>query len=227
MYDRFEKVASATLTAAALALVALFARREFRATQVKASDPGTPTYVSDWGNLLAHGRLIGNPSARARIIEFADLECPSCRGFNETITRLQRKHPDDVALIFIHYPLAYHRFAIPAARAVECAHEAGRFAELASLIYEKQDSLGLTSFPALALRAGVNDTSAFSKCLDRPTGHPLIAAGLAAGKRIKIRGTPTVILNGWMYAETPNEIELARDIEQVLAGKDPFPRPTR
>lgn len=49
---------------------------------------------------------------------------------------------DDIAFYLVHLPLPGHRFARPAARASECAHAEGRFAEMVDAIYDSQDSLG-------------------------------------------------------------------------------------
>ena len=221
MNNAWEKLTSVALGVAALAIASVLVHREFFDTAAAQAprEVRLPEYVEEWQEMVPVGRLVGRPDARVKLIEFADLECPFCRGFNATVGRVLEKYPNDVALVFVHLPLPGHRFAQPAAKAAECAYDAGRFSQMVDAVYERQDSLGLKSWTSFAVRAGIRDTSAFARCLANPKTPSAVEAGLALSSKVGISGTPTVLLNGWRYPSPPAEDQLVKDIETLLAGR--------
>lgn len=154
-------------------------------------------------------------------MEFVDLECPFCRRYQATLQRVADQFGSAVSLVFLHYPLDMHRFARPAAQASECAERQGRFREFVEAAYAKQDSFGLKAWVSVAREAGVPDTAGFLRCLE---GAPAtrIDSARAAGEGIPVRGTPTLVVNGWTFRSPPPESELVRVITELLAGREPF-----
>lgn len=179
------------------------------------------TYTKEWRTLLTSGRLIGDSAAPVKIIEFMDIECPFCRQLNAALHTVRQKYPNEVAYVFVHYPLPTHRFGAIAARAAECGASAGRFLATIDALYAKQDSFGLRPWSAYAKSAGLSDTGAFAQCVSQSSSPPLVSAGVAAGRKIGVSGTPTVIVNGWRYSATPSDAELLGLISDVLAGRTP------
>jgi len=175
--------------------------------------------------MVHDGVMVGDSAARVKIIEFSDLECPVCRRFQQTVRVVQAKYPKDVAVVFVHFPLPMHRFARPAARAGECA--GNQFAAFVNLVYRKQDSLGLKPWTSYATEAGIRDTVPFAACVHATDPVPRIESGVALGLRMGIRGTPTIIVNGWRLQATPSEEELMRTVDALIAGKEPFPADAR
>jgi protein-disulfide isomerase len=203
----------------------MFVRREFRGeSQAGRQGPPPPEFRSDWLDLASGGVRVGRPDARITILEFADLECPACRRFQSTLRLVRNRFPDDISVVFVHFPLPQHRFARKAAQAAECADEQGRFAEFIELTFEQQDSLGLKSWASFGREAGVPDSKRFEKCVGRLPSPSRIDTGIALATRIRATGTPTVIVNGWRYYGTPREDELVRVITSLLARRAPFDR---
>jgi protein-disulfide isomerase len=124
--------------------------------------------------------------------------------------------------VFVHYPLSQHRFAMAAARAVECAEAEGHFADLVAAIYEKQDSLGLRSWGSYAKEAGIADTTRIVKCASSSSRVSRIEQGIAYGNRLGVQFTPTIVVNGWRLGGTPSKTELIRIIEAIAGGHAPF-----
>jgi protein-disulfide isomerase len=211
------------LTLTALVMAAVLVHREFFANAPQKPMRAPPEYVESWRDVLGTAVVGDNRDAPVQIIEFMDLECPFCRHFNALTRALAREYGGRVSVGVVHYPLeGMHRFARPAAAAAECAAELGRFGQMVDAIYDKQDSLGLKSWGSYAWDAGVRDTVAFGKCL--PKGHrsPRIDAGLSTARRLAITGTPTVMINGWLLRNPPNQNELEEAVAAILAGKSPF-----
>src|SRR5262245_61999730 len=91
------------------------------ATRPVAPDDQKASFVENWSDLLDSGTQIGLSSASVKIIEFSDFECPFCARFGNALRDVRAKYPNDIAVVYVHFPIPTHRFAIPAARAAECA----------------------------------------------------------------------------------------------------------
>lgn len=222
MEGRLDRMLSATLVTCAIAVTATVVHREFAAPPSPALPPlERPAFVAAWKDALSAGIEIGNRAAPIKVVEFADLECPFCARFHEDMLAVMKKYPQDVSLVFVHFPLASHRFALQAARAVECADARGRVSELVSLLYSKQDSIGMKSWGAYAQEVGIPDTAGFRNCALDPTTIKRIDAGKEVGAKIRVTATPTVLVNGWRYGRAPDEAELERIVQTVLKGGSP------
>ncbi|MEP6591651.1 MAG: thioredoxin domain-containing protein [Gemmatimonadota bacterium] len=166
---------------------------------------------------MAAGHRIGVVGAQVTIVEFADFECPACRTFaTRSMKAIRATYPTDVAMVFRHWPLEYHRFAYPAARAAECAGEQGRFVQYHDLLYAQQDSLGLKTFEALAGEAGVPNAQEFSKCVARRDSVPAIQRDVRAVLALRGTGTPTVVINGLHYTAVPDSASLDSIVRSLI-----------
>jgi protein-disulfide isomerase len=137
------------------------------------------------------------------------------------VSELLAERVRDVRALYVSFPLAYHRFALPAARAAECASESGGFRRWIDVVYSKQDSLGLKSWASYAVEAGIVDTARIQACATSRAEFVRIAAGQDFGSRIDLTGTPTVIANGWRFRDTPTKETLGRAIDDLLSGRSP------
>ena len=207
---------SVLLTLAACVMAASMVLREFKESRSASVVTEKPQFFADWNGLSTIGVRNGPVDAPVTIVEFSDLECPFCRRFHETANRATGRYGNQVSRLFIHYPLPSHRFARPAARAAECAAGEDRFHAFVHAVFESQDSLGLKSWVAYAKDAGVIDTSAFLRCTMDTVSIPRIEQGLRAGKTYDIKGTPTVLVNGWRFASPPTESELIQVVDSIL-----------
>jgi len=222
MQERFDRMLSITLVVCAIGVTATVIHREFAPSpRLALPTLDHPEFVAAWRDALSVGIEIGNHSAPVKVVEFADLECPFCRRFHESTIAVIKKHPHDVSLVFVHFPLANHRFARQAARAVECADARGQFAALVGLLYSQQDSIGLKSWGAYAHEVGIPDTAGFRSCALDPSTIKRIDAGKAFGEKIQVTATPTVLVNGWRYGRAPDENELERIVQTMLKGGSP------
>ena len=109
---------------------------------------------------------------------------------------LRAKYPQDVAVLFRHFPLPMHPYARPAALAAVCAAAQGRFETFYDALYNLQDSLGHMPWLRYAVRAGVPDTAAFATCVADSAGVARLTDDQAAGNKLQVEGTPTVLVNG-------------------------------
>lgn len=222
MRDLWDKTLSGVLASAAAAMTVVLVHREFFAGAAGAPPSRVSSYVSEWRQYTAVGRTVGDSQAPVTILAFADLQCPFCARFHAAVRRVQREYPGRVRYSFVHYPLPMHPQALAAARAVECAKAADRFAEAIDFVFANQDSLGKQDWMWFGRGAGVTDTVQFRRCVADTTTAPIIRAGLELGTKVAVRGTPTVLLNGWRYAGVPSDTELVRATGDLLAGRKPY-----
>jgi protein-disulfide isomerase len=197
-----------TATSIVLTVLAIFVTAKYALTAsgrpVRAERSSTSARMRGWSDALVLGhRLSGDSLSAATLVMFGDLECPACRGFNEVLQKAIVDHPRDLRVLYISYPLPYHRFALPAARATECAARLGNVARWLDIVYRKQDSLGLKSWGAFAHDAGITDTASVAACAIRPATFPAIDAGLRLGQTANIPGTPAIAIDGWMFSLPP------------------------
>ncbi len=174
-------------------------------------------YVRNWRVFDTGGAVIGPATATVRVVEFGDFECPACRVFALTALRgVLTDHPNDVSVRFRNWPLSYHPFARSAAAAAICADRQGRFAPFFWHVYSEQDSLGRKSDLSYARESGVLDTSAFRRCLADSSVDQSIETDVRASQALALSGTPSILLQGTLYAMPPDSAEFANDVAQLL-----------
>jgi protein-disulfide isomerase len=131
------------------------------------------------------------------IATFVDFQCPYCKALAPVLDSILNEFDGQVALEVHHFPLPSHERALPMAIASECADRQGRFKEMYTTLYVQADSIGKKPWAAIASDARIADIPAFEACAKLPAGtFKRIDSGLTLGRRIGVRGTPTVYING-------------------------------
>src|SRR3989344_868387 len=99
-----------------------------------ASVPANPELVSGGARWSR-----GPAEAKVTVVEFSDLQCPACRAVQPAIAQVINKYPDQVRVIFRHFPLkTIHTYAQLAAQAAEAAGEQDKFWEMHDLLFNRQ-----------------------------------------------------------------------------------------
>ncbi|MET0533569.1 MAG: thioredoxin domain-containing protein [Steroidobacter sp.] len=220
---RWDAVLTVVLVTCALITTGLVLRRELFSPATTSPQAATqkPVYIDDWRAHLRRGVTLGSPDAPVQLIEFADFECPFCASFHGTIETVRERYPTQIALTYIHYPIPGHRFAEPAARVAECAGEQGRFEAMHARLYKGQDQFGLKPWSEFATDAGVPDLATFGSCIQKTDPLQSVIEGRELAEQLNVRGTPTVIVNGWQLARPPSATELDAMVKAILDGKSP------
>lgn len=219
MASKWDTGFTVTLLICALVTTGLVVRREL--VQSPAAPTPKPKFIKEWRSALRESVQLGFPSAPVQLIEFADFECPFCANLHKSLTALRIRYPRELALSYVHFPLPGHRFAEPAARAAECAREQGRFEAMHDRLFEQQDQLGLKSWNEFATEASVPNIAAFEFCIKNTAPVPRIEADKRLGNQLEVKGTPTLIINGWKLAQPPTLDELDSMVKAILAGREP------
>lgn len=212
------------LVLCALVTTGLVIRREINpAPLVSSTNVSSPSLIKDWREALKRGSTMGPPNAPVQVVEFADFECPFCASFNSTLRAARERYQDKIALTFAHFPLETHKFAESAALAAECAADQGHFEAMHNQLFEHQSAFGQRPWTDFARDAGVADLSRFEACMAQAAPLTRIRAAKALGANtFEVRGTPTVVINGWKLSSLPSDSELDEMIQAVLAGESPI-----
>lgn len=221
--DRLATAGMVLAIGCAVITTGLVLLRELKGLAPLNPGPGTNEFQTldrgAWAELARTGRRIGPDAAPITIAVLGDLECPACRHFHESaLTPLLTRFPDEVAFVFHHWPLPYHRWAYFGARLTECAAEEGRFLQMLDAIYQHQDSLGRASAAFFAREAGIPVSGGFSDCANRQDSVETISQGIALAGRLGASGTPTIAINGRLLSYVPDSSRLFAYVTRLRRG---------
>lgn len=154
------------------------------------------------------------------MVIWSDFECPYCRYMACTLEAVVKKYRKTVRMVFRHNPLSFHKYAMPAAEAVEAARAIkGRkgfwrmYAKVfpLSLCPRKSTKANLRTWLDKAKRRSPKLTrstlerfakklrlrkSRFKRYMDRHTHRARIKRQAATANALGARGTPALFVNG-------------------------------
>jgi protein-disulfide isomerase len=153
--------------------------------------------AADPAPVTGEDHIRGNVNAKVTLIEYSDFECPFCLRHLDTLDQLLATYPNDVRLVYRHFPLSFHPEAQKAAEASECAADQGKFWEMHDKIFEANagGDMGVDKWKQVASELGLN-TNQFNTCLDSGEKADEVNADLQEGSLAGIGGTPGTFVNG-------------------------------
>lgn len=146
--------------------------------------------------LRADEHALGDPAAPIVMVEFADLQCPFCKDFQaSTFPDLDSAYikTGKVRFVVRDLPLSSHPYARPAAEAVRCAEEQGKYWELRSALLKESAPPSPETTSAVA--AGIHlEMNKFEECQNLHTFSADIEAEKSEAARLGIKGTPAFLI---------------------------------
>jgi protein-disulfide isomerase len=112
-----------------------------------------------------------------------------------TLQQIQRQYGDDVRIVFKHNPLSFHKSAMPAANAVECAREQGKFWEYHDKLFQNQKQLTPANYERYAKELGL-DVAEWMQCYATEKHKQRILRDQRKAMSLGARGTPAFFVNG-------------------------------
>lgn len=99
----------------------------------------------------------GAKDGKIKILIFSDYECSFCAIYEDSIAQVLNNYPNDVTIVFKHFPLNIHLNAKNAAIASECAGLQDKFWEMHDKLFElnKSKSMNLDSIKQAAVDLGL------------------------------------------------------------------------
>lgn len=163
-----------------------------------------PVGAGDW--------ILGPENAPVTLIEYSDFECPACRSVQPLLKEVLASMPDEVRLIYRHFPLrTIHPKSIPAARAAEAAGLQGKFWQMHDVLFEKQPEWSVVGvnaddqFEKYAADMGL-DIERFKADYKSREMSSKVNAAYDAAVRLRLEYTPTFFLNGRLI-ENPRSVD--------------------
>lgn len=165
-------------------------------TDPTAQQPTTPSQPPKAVD-EAKDHIWGPKTAKVTLIEYSDFECPYCAKHFDTMEQIKKAYPNDVRIVFRHFPLSFHPNAEKAAEASECAAAQGKFWEMHDKIFDanKAGAMSVSAWKQAAKDLGLN-TDKFDKCLDSGETAKIVSADQAEGSNAGVGGTPATFING-------------------------------
>jgi protein-disulfide isomerase len=179
---------------------------------------GADPYQGDREELAksAFGATKGPADAKLLIVEFADLECPSCREAQPIMEKLYAEYPN-ARFIFQSFPLVtLHPWAFRAAAYMDCISRSnqeqafsfaqavyGHQKEIESIVRRtgddgkpKVDDAEVTGRLRHYTETSGADPANIQACAELPDTTARINRSFALGQSIGVTGTPTIYVNG-------------------------------
>jgi protein-disulfide isomerase len=170
---------------------------------------------------------VGPVRAPVTIVEYADLQCPSCARMHEFLEKqLLPKYGDKVRIVFKEFPLPLHDWSSTAAIANECAYQISpsTFLEFRTRIFASQSSINVTNVRdqmlSLGEQSGV-DRVKLAACIDSKASLPRVEKGLREGQLLGVSSTPTFFVNGKILAGAAAPEAFFKMVDEALAASSP------
>lgn len=165
------------------------------------------------------GQKIGSDSAKVKLVEFSDFQCPACKGYEPHVKDLRETYKDDLQLIYKHFPLPQHKNAEAAANFSEYAATQGKFWEVHDALFETQQEWESLNDPkdffvGIGKSLGLNEQQII-EAIEKKLFKGKINEDVAEGRSIQVNATPTFYLNG-QKLKMQNFMDLKNAVEQEL-----------
>jgi protein-disulfide isomerase len=105
------------------------------------------------------------------------------------------QYPQQVKLVFKHFPLRNHAYAFKAAQASMAAEKQGKFWEFHDLLFKDYNKLNDQKITEIRTSLDL-DVDQFQRDMEEKAVKDLINADMRNGNSAGVRGTPTIFING-------------------------------
>lgn len=162
---------------------------------------------------------IGNPSAKATLVEFADYQCPACAQAHPIVKKITEEYKDKILFVYRNFPLSQHANAITAAEAAKASGAQGKYWEMNDLLYKNQSQWSesknsIEIFSGYAKNLSL-DMDKFKQDVQSNKFADKIQRDKNDGNTLGVDATPTFFLNGQKLVGIPSYDELKNKIEQL------------
>ncbi|MGO9269321.1 MAG: DsbA family protein [Terriglobia bacterium] len=166
---------------------------------------------------------VGPATAPVTIVEYADLECPTCARFHAFLeSQLVPRYGDKVRIVFKEFPLPMHDWSRVAAIANECAYQIApsSFFAYRSMIFAHQTGINVANVRDAMLQYGEEvglDRLKLAACIDSQASQARVEDGKKEGTAVGVSSTPTSFINGRMVVGMPPPEQYFALVDEALA----------
>jgi protein-disulfide isomerase len=147
----------------------------------------------------------GPAAAKVTIVEFSNFQCPYCVKSWVQIKDLLGKYPQDIKYVFKNFPLQPQGIPFDLSAMVSAVQEVNEdafwavhdfmFTDEGQALAKENQEIVKQKIEQILKEKGY-DVGAFQMALESGRGKKRVEEDMAVGKKIRVRGTPTTILNG-------------------------------
>jgi protein-disulfide isomerase len=168
----------------------------------------------------------GNPNAKVTLVEYGDFECPACGAYFPIVQQLVANYSSTVLFVFRNFPLyQIHPDAGISAQVAEAAGLQGKYWQMNSLLYEKQNDWSTTSpdqvvanfFDGYAQSIGL-DVNKFNQDISASVVLNKIQADVNGGTSAQIDHTPTFFVNLAQIQNPASYNDFASVLDQAVSA---------
>ena len=156
---------------------------------------------------------MGSDKPKVIIIEFFDYNCGYCKKSLDAVTELLRTE-FDLKISFRDYPILAPS-SRTAAKAALASREQGKYFIFHSALMNMQGNLNEDKIFSIATNLGMN-LDKLKEDMDKLEIDNIIKDNETLAKKLNIRGTPTFIINGELYAGALELNKLKTIIDKAL-----------
>jgi protein-disulfide isomerase len=215
--------AAAAAFAAVIVVVALVVISQSGGEDEGGEPAAVPEVVSAIDGLPQSGTRLGDPRAEVTISEFADLQCPACAQYAETVVPDLVEGPvaaGEASLDFRNFTILGPE-SITAAEAALAAGEQDRLWQFVETFYARQGGEGsgyVTDefLTEVATDAGVPDIDQWEQDRTDPRWGEQIAAGERDAIDAGFQGTPSILVEGPGGSEPLGTVGSLAEIEAAI-----------
>ena len=171
----------------------------------KEAGPPRPRKI-DMGQLeIERSPWRGPQNAKVTIIEFSNFECPHCSRSWTKMKEFLEKYPKEIKYVFKHFPLQAQGRPFEVSEMIAASEELGKEAfwpvhdfffsnEGQDLI--KGEKAAVKKKIEEILKEKGYDPKAYQAALEMGKGKKRVEEDLALGNKLRVKGTPTTLING-------------------------------
>jgi protein-disulfide isomerase len=168
---------------------------------------------------IAGANVLGSPTAKLAMIEFADFECGACASFVDRVKPdLIKEYVDTgrVLFVFMNFPLQRHLRAPSMAAAATCAGRQGKFWQMHDTLFASPDKSADEDLRRAAAQLDL-DLKQFDACFGDPQSIADVESARALAKELKITGTPAFLFGSVLADQRVQIIEgtLGTDLDRA------------
>ena len=139
----------------------------------------------------------GKPDAPVTIMVFSAFTCPYCAESKKQLDQLKAKYPNDVRIVFKHFPLADSGEARRPHLVAAAAQAQGKLWEAHDKIFDRLSAASdVELIGAVAASNPLIDASKLRAALADGTAAQLLLNDAADAQALKVRATPTFFIDG-------------------------------
>jgi protein-disulfide isomerase len=132
---------------------------------------------------------------------------------------LLKKYPNQIKIVYKHFPIRSHKYAFKAAEASLAAERQGKFWEFHDALFKKYNQLSDQTIQKIIDRLNL-DPVKFEAAGKDPAIAKKIKQDYQEGLQLGLRGVPTVFINGKKLRDRKME-SFVTEIEKELKSRRP------